>query len=239
MSPYSRGEAVDSFDHLRKVHNSFSRELDMRAIDLILRDKYNKHMKREADERRKELRDHTQGNRSGFRRSARIAGSFTTRDSEDDCQIMGENQLDVSEDSAFHFIAYMPIRGEIWQLDGLDNFPICLGSPNSMDKWLRDITPIIQQKIALSENQSIDFSLMAVVDDEYDQTVAKDATNGDPLDRKSSVEPDSHDSEQHNQDIITATLRRHDYKSFFTAWMAALKENDVLDTLNAHVKADQ
>lgn len=33
-------------------------------------------------------------------------------------------------DAAFHFIAYMPIHGEVWKLDGLDRQPQKIGDPS-------------------------------------------------------------------------------------------------------------
>lgn len=32
-----------------------------------------------------------------------------------------------ADDTAFHFIAYLPIQGDLWKLDGLDRFPQKLG----------------------------------------------------------------------------------------------------------------
>lgn len=34
----------------------------------------------------------------------------------------------VDENAAFHFIAYIPIKNEVWKLDGLDRQPEKLGS---------------------------------------------------------------------------------------------------------------
>lgn len=36
---------------------------------------------------------------------------------------------DEDDDAAFHFIAYVPIYGEVWKLDGLDRQPQKLGEP--------------------------------------------------------------------------------------------------------------
>lgn len=36
-------------------------------------------------------------------------------------------QVDEDADGAFHFIAYVPIYGEVWKLDGLDRQPQNLG----------------------------------------------------------------------------------------------------------------
>jgi ubiquitin carboxyl-terminal hydrolase L5 len=31
------------------------------------------------------------------------------------------------EEAAFHFVAYVPIEGDVWKLDGLERQPKCLG----------------------------------------------------------------------------------------------------------------
>lgn len=32
--------------------------------------------------------------------------------------------------AAYHFTAYVPVAGKIWELDGLETKPLCLGEPN-------------------------------------------------------------------------------------------------------------
>ena len=32
-----------------------------------------------------------------------------------------------SNDTAFHFVAFMPIQDRLWKLDGLERQPLCLG----------------------------------------------------------------------------------------------------------------
>lgn len=32
-----------------------------------------------------------------------------------------------NNDAAFHFIAFMPVGGHIWKLDGLERQPLCIG----------------------------------------------------------------------------------------------------------------
>ena len=35
------------------------------------------------------------------------------------------------EQVAYHFIAYVPLEGKVWQLDGLQCYPTCLGNAPS------------------------------------------------------------------------------------------------------------
>lgn len=39
----------------------------------------------------------------------------------------GKKVLSDENDPGFHFIAYVPIEGEIWRLDGLQEHPVNLG----------------------------------------------------------------------------------------------------------------
>jgi ubiquitin carboxyl-terminal hydrolase L5 len=38
-------------------------------------------------------------------------------------------KAEYQDEAAFHFIAYVPIDGEVWRLDGLQRQPINLGKP--------------------------------------------------------------------------------------------------------------
>ena len=37
------------------------------------------------------------------------------------------------EQAAYHFIAYVPLDGMVWQLDGLQSYPTCLGTTSSTE----------------------------------------------------------------------------------------------------------
>ena len=36
-------------------------------------------------------------------------------------------QDDDDDDASFHFIAFVPIQGKVWKLDGLERQPQCVG----------------------------------------------------------------------------------------------------------------
>jgi len=50
------------------------------------------------------------------------------------------------EDESFHFIAYVPLNGVLWELDGLRRQPVRLGNCED-GKWLHIATPRIQERI--------------------------------------------------------------------------------------------
>jgi ubiquitin carboxyl-terminal hydrolase L5 len=75
------------------------------------------------------------------------------------------------DDSAFHFVAYMPILGEIWKLDGLDTTPQSImnlpadASNSFSTEWLAALAPILQTRMADYEYGGIQFNLLALVQD--------------------------------------------------------------------------
>ena len=72
-------------------------------------------------------------------------------------------QEDDSE-TAFHFIAYMPIAENIWKFDGLQRQPQRLGKLTDAD-WLNQAKPDIQARIAEYEEGQIEFAVLGLVRD--------------------------------------------------------------------------
>ncbi|KAF4307917.1 Peptidase C12 ubiquitin carboxyl-terminal hydrolase 1 [Botryosphaeria dothidea] len=67
-------------------------------------------------------------------------------------------------DAAFHFIAFVPIAGEVWKLDGLDRQPQKLEKFGEGD-WLEVVAPNLQARMAQYEEGQIEFGLLALVRD--------------------------------------------------------------------------
>lgn len=69
---------------------------------------------------------------------------------------------------AFHFIAYVPINGVLYELDGLQPHPISHGpyaSGNGEDGFAEKVIEVIQRRIARYPEGETRFNLMAVVGD--------------------------------------------------------------------------
>ncbi|KAG9701086.1 cysteine proteinase, partial [Aureobasidium melanogenum] len=129
FDPVARGYAIDSFDFVRKIHNSFARDTDMLIVDSAVR--------------------------SNPSRKARTSKSV----------VEAEEEEQESEESGFHFVAYMPIGEDVWKLDGLDSFPTTIGKTSPGRDWLDVVQTSLSVRMAQYEEGQIQFSLMAVVQD--------------------------------------------------------------------------
>lgn len=68
------------------------------------------------------------------------------------------------EEDAYHFVGYVPIKGRLYELDGLRDGPVDLGRCDQQN-WLRYIKPVLDKRIQSFENDEIHFNLMALVSD--------------------------------------------------------------------------
>ena len=50
------------------------------------------------------------------------------------------------KEDAFHFVAYVPISGRLYELDGLKEGPVDLGKCDESD-WLKTVKPVLDQRI--------------------------------------------------------------------------------------------
>ncbi|CAM9140271.1 unnamed protein product [Choristocarpus tenellus] len=82
-----------------------------------------------------------------------------------------EREYAGKDKDAFHFIAYLPHGGKVYELDGLRPGPIVLGEMEQegdeggfgATNWLDVATPAIQERIARYSSSEIRFNLMAIV----------------------------------------------------------------------------
>ncbi|KAI1105422.1 cysteine proteinase [Jackrogersella minutella] len=59
----------------------------------------------------------------------------------------------------YHYIAYVPVNGQIWELDGFQVKPLCLG--NIADSWLDTASTAIQERMGRNSEDS-SYSLLAI-----------------------------------------------------------------------------
>ncbi|KAL1835873.1 hypothetical protein VTJ49DRAFT_5958 [Mycothermus thermophilus] len=68
------------------------------------------------------------------------------------------------EDAAFHFVAYTPINGTLYELDGLQPAPISHG-PCSRGEFPEKVMDVLRRRIARYDAAEIRFNLLAMVRD--------------------------------------------------------------------------
>ena len=240
MDPYDRGQALDGFDFVRKIHNSFARQNDMLNADALMRDRFNKSKRQRALEKAKETRRAKKAGQTPLREkpvnavltpcrsSKRVTENFH-QEGAIDCHVDQSSPLSELPDSdedfkarkapkkkgddddyrstpvrqsarkktprrktlaeaandedyeqgGFHFIAYIPIRGHVWKLDGMDYFPEAIGAfdEDAGTDWLEIAAPIVRTRMALNAADGIEFNLMAVVGDPIQSSRSELAQN--------------------------------------------------------------
>lgn len=222
MDPMSRGDAIDSFDFVRNIHNSFARETDLLIADMHMKDKASRAKKRQALAKARKTREEKKASsmllkerfsnvesapsksfaqkrstpqQSAVGRSKESSPLSDPPDSGSDFDssqrgkaVEGKNApirrsgrkpkprqdpaaaavtIDEENNEGFHFIAYMPIQGHVWKLDGLDSLPQAMGEFDSTEDsdWINVVQPALQTRMAMYEGADIEFNLMAVVHD--------------------------------------------------------------------------
>jgi ubiquitin carboxyl-terminal hydrolase L5 len=75
-----------------------------------------------------------------------------------------QRQPDDEDAAAFHFIAYTPIDGVLYELDGLQPAPISHG-PCAPDEFPLKVMDVLQRRIARYDAAEIRFNLLAMVRD--------------------------------------------------------------------------
>ncbi|RWS27546.1 ubiquitin C-terminal hydrolase-like protein [Leptotrombidium deliense] len=69
------------------------------------------------------------------------------------------------DDDVYHFVAYVPFDGRLYELDGLKEGPIDLGAiPENMD-WVEIARPVIEDRIKKYKDGEIHFNLMSIISD--------------------------------------------------------------------------
>lgn len=155
------------------------------------------------------------------------------------------------KEDAFHFVAYIPYRGRVYELDGLQRGPIDHGAAG--DDWLNRASAVIQERIAKYAGAEIRFNLMAVVKDRKkilhekiqrgDAQLAQLASTGDDgqlalqMEVQQAREDLANEEEKTRRYKIENNRRKHNYIPLFLEMLKILARNKQLDGLVEKAKA--
>ncbi|PBP16855.1 putative ubiquitin carboxyl-terminal hydrolase protein [Diplocarpon rosae] len=133
LKPPYRGKNLDHDDFIRNIHNSFARKMDVLNADLALKHEYDKWVKSKKNSAKKPVKKQATPKRS---------------------------KQQSSDEQGFHYVAYVPVQGEVWRLDGLQRHPVNLGPSN--DSWVSVARDNIQQRTLQYEDDGVEFCLLAL-----------------------------------------------------------------------------
>ena len=133
------------------------------------------------------------------------------------------------DDDLYHFIAYVPVGGKLYELDGLKPGPILLGEVEDRANWTDAVQPHIAARIEKYSASEIRFNLMAVVASRLDEIRSQIAS----LPADSAALPDLKQQlrleEQKRSRWKAENLRRkHNYLPFLINLLRELAKKDQL-----------
>lgn len=133
---------------------------------------------------------------------------------------------------AYHFIAYVPFQGFVYELDGLQQKPKCIGPIAPSSKWYQLVFPILQQRFELYAASEIRFNLLAIVPQklaalkkQHDQV---QASGGDVSHLAEQIE---HQLRKRQEWKLENTRRKHNYVPFIVQLLKLLASKQKLEPL--------
>ena len=143
------------------------------------------------------------------------------------------------DDDVFHFVAYLPIKGRLYELDGLREGPLDHGAIEGSD-WISTVRPIIEARIAKYQAGEIHFNLMAVIQDklcnykkQLQQCLDSGNENGATEFSMKIMEEEELRKKWHKENV----RRRHNYLPFIVELLKQLAGNETL--LKVYERAKQ
>ncbi|KAK3301526.1 ubiquitin thiolesterase-like protein [Chaetomium fimeti] len=153
LSPPLRGNMINNSAWIRVAHNSFARRLDLLDAALSLQN--------DVDAEKK--------------KRARVAAARQKKRNQQRAKARADKSGDGSV--GYHFIAFVPVGQQVWQLDGLTSTPVCIGEYEQDQHWTSVMRPVLQERMMRYETERLSFSLLALCGDNLDHVRQKLAAN--------------------------------------------------------------
>ncbi|RBQ75199.1 hypothetical protein FVER14953_05038 [Fusarium verticillioides] len=204
-----RGHQISKNNFIRTIHNSFTRRMDHLSADLCLEN--------EASDAKTSTSKRRTVGKKGKKAPPRKKKSNT--------------------EYGYHFIAYVPAGGYVWELDGLQYKPRRLDHVPDTGDWTSVARPQIQGRMLQYEESQLSFNLLALCQSPltaYSQTIAQAAASLRYLHENTESLPAF-------KDLISAEEAPLDIEddsrlSDFNLTKADIIKTHVLDTLQEKLK---
>lgn len=143
------------------------------------------------------------------------------------------------DDDVFHFIGYVPIEGRLYELDGIKEGPVDLGSVEGVS-WVDVARSAIQRRITKYKEGEIHFNLMAINSDrkiklekqllELESTEAMDDDTGrniamETVKLRAQIAEENAKREKY---VVENIRRKHNYLPFIVETMKILAAEEKL-----------
>jgi len=140
-----------------------------------------------------------------------------------------QKRMATKDDDLYHFIAYVPVAGKLYELDGLKPGPVLLGELPAGADWLEAVAPAIQARIERYSQSEIRFNLMAIIANRADELRKQIAAlpAGDPAlaDMRAQIAIEEQKAARWKAENVR---RKHNYVPFLLNLLKALAERKQL-----------
>lgn len=154
------------------------------------------------------------------------------------CMFEFESKPVEKEDDVYHFIAFVPHKGRVYELDGLKPGPIDHGTCG--DDWVAVIRSVLQKRIDSASSSEITFNLMAVVADKKEvlekqlKSIEGDASKAvEVAEIKAKIALEDEKRENYKIENIR---RKHNYIPLIMEMLKILSEKGMLLPLTIKAK---
>ncbi|GMH48239.1 hypothetical protein TrLO_g882 [Triparma laevis f. longispina] len=154
----------------------------------------------------------------------RVAHNSFTRP---DPFVSDEKRAATDDDDVFHFIAYVPVNGKVYELDGLKSGPVFLGGAES--NWQDVAKSRIQARITRYSESEIKFNVLSVVPDKALKIQEELKVEGADV---ASLQVQLEDEQDKRKKWDEENVRRkHNYVPFVIELVKALAGNGQADEM--------
>ncbi|EIM80015.1 uncharacterized protein STEHIDRAFT_106024 [Stereum hirsutum FP-91666 SS1] len=138
-----------------------------------------------------------------------------------------------TEKDAYHFVVYLPVNGAVYELDGLKREPIRHGAwEEGGEGWIGKAREVIEARIATYPAGALEFSLLALHDDNLPALQAQLEqlqAAGDTMMAEEVGQMVANEAAKRQRWDFENSLRRHNHLGLIHALLLAMAKSGTLD----------